>query len=118
MVRMKFPSCFQQFLIVFACLLENLYCYRPLVLIHGINSDYKDLSDIEAWAQADFPGIQTFSLDAFNNDYSIVSMRTQVIEILLQLLFRPLKMGRNFVFAYVLVFFLTKSATTNNHRLG
>ncbi|XP_063723813.1 lysosomal thioesterase PPT2-B-like [Symsagittifera roscoffensis] len=80
MVKMKFPSCFQQLLIVFACLLENLYCYRPLVLIHGINSDYKDLSDIEAWAQADFPGIQTFSLDAFNNDYSIVSMRTQVPE--------------------------------------
>ena len=36
------------------------------------------------------------------------------------MLFRPLKMGRNFVFGSVLVFFVfhAKSATTNNHPTG
>ena len=33
--------------------------------------------------------------------------------------FRPLKMGRNFVYGFVLVFFVHgKSSTTNNHRTG
>lgn len=51
---------------------------KPLVMIHGVNSDYKNMDDISKWAKADFPDMPTFSIDAFNFDWSVVSLKAQV----------------------------------------
>jgi len=50
----------------------------PLVLIHGVNSDYSDMDEVIQWVKEDYPDMPTFSLDAFNDAFSIVSLTEQV----------------------------------------
>ena len=52
--------------------------YRPLVLIHGVNSAYSDLDELVGFVTADFPSLPIFNLDLFNDDFSIVSLHRQV----------------------------------------
>ena len=52
--------------------------YRPVAMIHGVTNNYKEFSELTEWIQADFPGIKTFALDAFNDYNSYPSLVRQV----------------------------------------
>ena len=52
--------------------------YRPLIMIRGISSDYKDMDGIIQWAKKDFPDMIAVSLDAFNDINSFKSLDDQI----------------------------------------
>jgi palmitoyl-protein thioesterase len=48
-------------------------------MIHGINQGpVPCFNDISAWAKAEYPGILTFALDAFDNSNSYTALNTQI----------------------------------------
>ena len=54
------------------------HAYRPVALIHGVNSDYEEFPELRGWIEQDFPGIETISLDAFNDRNSFPSAVRQI----------------------------------------
>ena len=54
------------------------YAVRPLVFIHGLTDTYESFDTFQSYLEADFPGIEVFSLDAFNKDDSVEPIRDQI----------------------------------------
>ena len=66
-------------LTLFLLQLCETHALRPLVLIHGVTSDYKEFSTLEQRVKADFPSMKVFSLDGgYNDDASLISLLEQV----------------------------------------
>ncbi len=53
-------------------------CYRPLVLIRGIRGRSEVMKPLQDLAEKDFPGMKTFSLDAFRDSDSFSRLQDQV----------------------------------------
>lgn len=51
---------------------------RPVAMIHGVTSNAEEFPELRGWIEKDFPGIKTFSLDAFNNYNSLPSIVRQI----------------------------------------
>ena len=52
--------------------------HRPVAMIHGVTSNAEEFTELRGWMEKDFPGIKTFSLDAFDNYNSLPSIVRQI----------------------------------------
>lgn len=63
-------------------------CYKPVILIHGVNSDGRSLSDLAGYIKVAHPGTIVTSLGLYNNLASFIPLHQQLPDFVKKL--RPL----------------------------
>ncbi|XP_065071843.1 lysosomal thioesterase PPT2-B-like [Rhopilema esculentum] len=63
---------------ILAFVMQSARCYKPVILVHGVNADGGALSDLENYIKEASPGTNVTSLDIYDNLLSFVPLDKQL----------------------------------------